>query len=87
VTYVTHSDLLTHLTRDPLTHCHPSLLYSAKFGCIVDNSSVRVTILGSSSVFTCIEALGTPQPKGAPRYKVFTGFPLQLIFAKVKAEN
>jgi len=22
VTHVTHSDLLTHLTRDPLTHCH-----------------------------------------------------------------
>ena len=36
---------------------------------------------------TCIGALGTPQPNGAPRQKVFTGFPLQLIFAKVKAEN
>ena len=22
MTHVTHSDLLTHLTRDPLTHCH-----------------------------------------------------------------
>ena len=41
----------------------------------------------SSAVFTCIGALGTPQPNGAPRKKVFTGFPLQLIFAKVKAEN
>ena len=30
---------------------------------------------------------GHPQPNGAPRYKLFTGFPLQLIFAKVKAEN
>jgi len=25
VTHVTHSDLLTHLTRDPLTHCRSSL--------------------------------------------------------------
>ena len=42
-----------------------------------------------SAVFACIGALGTPQPNGAPRWKVFTGFPLQLqlIFAKVKAEN
>jgi len=30
---------------------------------------------------------GHPQPNGAPRWKVFIGFPLQLIFAKVKAEN
>jgi len=30
---------------------------------------------------------GHPQLNGAPRSKVFTGFPLQLIFAKVKAEN
>jgi len=30
---------------------------------------------------------GNPQPNGVPRLKVFTGFPLQLIFAKVKAEN
>ena len=38
----------------------------------------------ASRVFTCIGALGTPQPNGAPRWKVFTGFPiLQLIFAKV----
>ena len=41
----------------------------------------------SSPVFICIGALGTPQPNGAPRSKVFTGFTLQLIFAKVKAEN
>ena len=26
---------------------------------------------------------GHPQPNGAPREKVFTGFPLQLIFAEV----
>jgi len=38
-------------------------------------------------VFTCIGAPGTPPAERAPRYKVFTGFPLQLIFAKVKAEN
>ena len=30
---------------------------------------------------------GHPQPNGAPRQRVFTKFPLQLIFAKVKAEN
>ena len=36
-----------------------------------------------SSIFTCIGALGTPQPNVAPRWKVFTGFPLQLMFAKV----
>jgi len=42
----------------------------------------------SSAVFTCIGPWAPPpQPNGAPRKKVFTGFPLQLIFAKVKAEN
>ena len=30
---------------------------------------------------------GHPQPNGAPRQNVFTGIPLQLIFAEVKAEN
>jgi len=42
----------------------------------------------NSAVFTCIGAgPGHPQLNGAPRSKVLTGFPLQLIFAKVKAEN
>jgi len=35
-----------------------------------------------SSVFTCIGAMAPPSRTG-PSLEVFTGFPLQLIFAKV----
>ena len=37
----------------------------------------------SSSVFTCIGALGTPSRTGPLARKYLPGFPLQLIFAKV----
>ena len=55
------------------------------------DSSDCLPILRSLPVFQCRLYLhwgpGQPQTNWAPRYKVFTGFPLQLIFAKVKAEN
>ena len=54
----------------------------------VQPRTITLTIFSAAAVFTCIGALGTlPQPNGAPRQKVLTGFPLQMIFAKVKAEN
>jgi len=40
-----------------------------------------------SAVFTCIGALGTPPAERGPSLESITGFPLQLIFAKGKAEN
>jgi len=44
LTHVTHSDLLTHLTRDPLTHCHLCLTHGALYSVDRGGRLVRKTV-------------------------------------------
>ena len=53
----------------------------------VDVYALRKRRREPSAVFTCIGTLGTPSRTGPLARKYLPGFPLQLIFAKVKAEN
>ena len=73
MTHVTHSDLLTHLTRDPLTHCH---LCSAVGDVLTGCSNAMTADLPTSSAPTTNTRSCRPNPvnQNARRPAALVGF-------------